>query len=155
MITNQELTLLLVEDSVEDYTAMQRIITKIDTKIVLHRTESAEEALDFLLHKGAYSASNGQSLRVPALIFLDLNLPGMDGRELLRQLKKDEQLKLIPIIVMTTSSNPRDVQECYRFGANSYQIKSVNYKKFSESILQLFLYCRSYALTTGLNSGFK
>ncbi len=70
--------------------------------------------------------------RVPSLILLDLNLPGTDGREVLEEIKQDEKLKIIPVIVFTTSSNPKDIESCYRFGVNSYVLKPINIDKSKE-----------------------
>lgn len=71
---------------------------------------------------------------------LDLNLPGTDGREVLAQVKQDQRLKVIPIVVLTTSSNPKDIDFCYRAGANSYLIKVVQLEQFTRSIGHLVHY---------------
>ena len=73
------------------------------------------------------------SLR-PSLILLDLNLPGTDGREVLRRIKQDDSLKLIPIVVFTTSNNPKDIEVCYRYGVNSYIVKPIDFAQLKRDI---------------------
>ncbi|MDD5578301.1 MAG: response regulator [Methylobacter sp.] len=140
MINSHKWAILLVEDSDEDAAALRRVIEKNNWQITLHRSVNVEDAMAFLRAQGGYNKSQEDDFIAPALILLDLNLPGTDGRELLRNMKKDELLKSMPIIILSTSSNPIDIEECYRYGANSYQIKSVNFAKFSDSINALFSY---------------
>ena len=72
------------------------------------------------------------------LVLLDLNMHGLDGREVLREIKTDENLRIIPVVVFTTSSNPRDIQSCYRFGANSYHLKPIDLYEF-EAVVQTII----------------
>lgn len=137
MSTQLEPLVLLIEDSDEDYAAMQCIVQKGGWNLVLHRVATADDALDFLCRRGAHEATTTER---PALILLDLNLPGMDGRELLVEIKADANLKSIPVVVLSTSKNPRDITVCYRSGVNSYQIKQVSYEKFFQSMQSLFAY---------------
>ena len=74
----------------------------------------------------------------PAIILLDLNLPGTDGREVLEQIKQDKSLKSIPVVIFTTSSNPRDIEACYQYGVNGYIIKPVDVNELKRTI-QVFL----------------
>lgn len=136
-----EHTILLVEDSDEDFLAFQRVLTqskRVEDSLNLVRCEKGSEALDYLNRRGRF-AMPAQSPQ-PALILLDLNLPGADGRAVLAQIKGDHRLRAIPIVIFTTSSNPRDVQECYAGGANSYVIKGVDYEQFKRSIRLLAEY---------------
>jgi CheY-like chemotaxis protein len=132
------LPILLVEDSDEDYAALVRALNSAVITMSLHRCTRGEEALAYLNQQGSYTNS-GQAPR-PALILLDLNLPGMDGRELLAAIKGNEQLKSIPVVVVTTSHNPRDVEWCYSHGANSYQVKPMDYPKFRDDMRLLVDY---------------
>ena len=91
-----------------------------------------DEALAFLYRTGRYA--DPQSAPRPGLILLDLNLPGTDGREVLRKIKQDETLKLIPVVVFTTSNNPKDIEACYRQGVNSYIVKPMNFNRLKHSI---------------------
>jgi CheY-like chemotaxis protein len=121
----QELTklILIVEDSDEDFEAICRIMRQASMAHPIFRCSDGEEALDYLYHQGNYTPQNAPK---PAIIILDLNLPGTDGREVLAEIKHDERLKLIPVIAWTTSSNPRDVEVCYRDGVNAYILKPID-----------------------------
>ncbi len=101
----------------------------------VHRCEDGEEALDYLYHRNQFS-DKVKSPR-PDLILLDLNLPGTDGREVLEEIKKDPKLKTIPVIVLTTSSDDKDIEKCYQAGANSYITKPVDLHGFFEAIQRL------------------
>jgi CheY-like chemotaxis protein len=131
-------SILLVEDSDEDYMAFTRALNDTAVTVSLPRCTRGEEALDYLYRRGRF-ADPAQAPR-PALVLLDLNLPGMDGRELLTMIKGDEQLKSIPVVVVTTSRNPRDVEWCYQHGANSYQVKAIGYQQFRDTMRLLVEY---------------
>lgn len=122
---------LMVEDSDEDFEAVRWAVRKLGRELPLLRCADGDTALDWLRGEGAYA---GQAPLWPALILLDLNLPGTDGREVLAELKQDPRLASIPVVVMTTSANPRDVRACYAQGANSYALKPVNFEKFVEQL---------------------
>jgi CheY-like chemotaxis protein len=129
--------LLVVEDSDEDFETFQRLLPRTsDVGLSVKRCVDGDDALDFLYQAGDYASDDPKEL--PKIILLDLNLPGTDGREVLAQLKQDEQLKMIPVVVLTTSSNPRDVESCYRSGVNSYMIKPTDIQQLRTSI-QLFI----------------
>jgi CheY-like chemotaxis protein len=126
---------LIVEDSQEDYAALNRSFSKVGILNPLKHCSDGDEALDYMYQRAGYE-DPGSAPR-PALILLDLNLPGTDGREILRQLKQDDQLKEIPIIVLTTSTDPRDITQCYRLGANSYVTKPTDPTRVTEIAQQL------------------
>ncbi len=132
------LPILLIEDSDEDYIALRRAWQQTGLRNPLYRCADGDEALEYLRQTGRYA--DAQSAPCPALILLDLNLPGTDGREVITIIKRDENLCLIPIVVMTTSSNPRDVRDCYCCGANSYQVKAADYDLFKQQIKRLAEY---------------
>jgi CheY-like chemotaxis protein len=117
--------ILLVEDSPDDVRLTQ--IALRDAKVVntLHVTRDGMEALEFLRREGKYTDSPR-----PDLILLDLNMPRMDGRELLEQIKRDEDLKRIPVVVLTTSQADEDILRCYNLHANAYISKPVDLKQF-------------------------
>ncbi len=130
--------LLVIEDSDEDYETTLRTLKKIGAAVTITRCIDGDDALDRLFRRGIYSAPT--SLPVPSLILLDLNLPATDGREVLEMLKRDQLLKLIPVVVLTTSSNPKDIEVCYRNGANSYLVKPVNLQQFTQQMKLVYDY---------------
>ncbi len=127
--------ILLVEDSPEDFETTQRAFRRSGLKNPIIRCADGDEALDFLHRRGGY-ADPDKSPR-PGVILLDLNLPGTDGREVLSDIKADPTLQQIPVIVLTTSSDERDVDACYRAGASSYIQKPVDLEGFMKAIERL------------------
>ncbi|TAG92494.1 MAG: response regulator [Oscillatoriales cyanobacterium] len=124
--------LLIVEDSHEDFEAIQRFLGKSSVAIPVYRCVNGEQALAFLYRTGIYS--NGKDSPRPGLIVLDLNLPGTDGREVLRQIKQDSNLKTIPVVVFTTSNNPKDVEDCYQYGVNKYIVKPIDFRQLKQNV---------------------
>jgi CheY-like chemotaxis protein len=124
--------ILLVEDNDQDYEATIRAFAKVRMANKVHRCENGEEALDYLFRRGAFS--DPIKAPRPALIMLDLNLPGTDGREVLAEIKQDLHLKKIPVVVLTTSSDERDIEKCYQEGANSIIQKPVSFDRLVEAI---------------------
>ena len=122
-----EQPLLIIEDSDEDFTALKRTIDRAQITQPVYRCEDGEEALDFLYHQEEYE-EEVTSPR-PALIVLDLNLPGTDGREVLATVKEDRDLQTIPIIIFSTSSNFKDIEACYRHGVSGYLVKPMDSKQ--------------------------
>ena len=136
--------ILLVEDSDTDYETTIRAFKKAKMANPIKRCEDGQEALDYLFQKNQYA--NPEESPRPELILLDLNLPGIDGREVLQEVKMDLSLRTIPIIVLTTSSDPVDIQKCYQAGANTFIHKPVNLPGFFEAIQRLKDYWFEVAL---------
>ncbi|WP_036483778.1 response regulator [Myxosarcina sp. GI1] len=132
----QERPLLIIEDSDEDFAALTRMMNKAKVSSPIYRCEDGEEALEFLYHQGEYEDAT-LSPR-PSLIILDLNLPGTNGREVLAELKQDNTLKSIPVIIFSTSSNPKDINACYHYGISGYIVKPMGTNRLNE-IVQTFL----------------
>lgn len=124
--------LLVVEDSDEDFSTFVRIVQEFQFQHPVYRACDGEDALDYLYQRGLYTDPR-QAPR-PAVIVMDLNLPGTDGREVIEQVKQDAVLKSIPIVVLTTSDNPRDVSSCYHFGINSYMLKPIGIPELRRTI---------------------
>lgn len=116
--------LLIAEDSDEDFVTLQRLMQRMQVSNPIYRCTDGDSVLDFLHRVGDYQDPNAAPR--PSVILLDLNLPGTDGRDVLEQLKQDQCLREIPIVVFTTSSNPKDIEFCYQKGANGYLVKPVN-----------------------------
>jgi CheY-like chemotaxis protein len=130
--------LLVIEDSDEDFEALSRVIAQVNTSpLTVNRCTNGEDALDFLHKTGKYGeAVTGlvSTHKPPDLIFLDLNLPGTDGREVLVIIKQHKTFKAIPVVVLSTSSNPKDIEACYQSGANGYMLKPLNSNKLKDLI---------------------
>jgi CheY-like chemotaxis protein len=137
MISNSQ-PILLVEDTPEDAEATLRAFKKAGMANPIYHCKDGDDALDYLRQIGTY-ADPAKAPR-PGMILLDLNMPGTDGREVLSAIKADDKLRQIPVIVLTTSADERDIQACYRDGANSYIQKPVDMKGFLESIQRLVDY---------------
>lgn len=124
METNESQTILIVEDSDDDFFATMRAFNKTNLANPIQRCTNGDQALDYLYQRGEFSAPG--KAPAPSIILLDLNLPGTDGREVLRLIKKDAMLMKIPVIVLTTSNAEQDIERCYAAGANSYVQKPVD-----------------------------
>lgn len=128
-------TILLVEDNPDDYEAAVRALRRAGLANPIVRCEDGDDALDYLFHRGAYA--DPRRWPRPGVVLLDLNLPGTDGRDVLAEIKRDGRLKKIPVIVLTTSSDERDIEACYGAGANSYVQKPVDLGGYLNAIQRL------------------
>lgn len=126
---------LLVEDNHEDFESTKRAFRKAGLVNNLYRCETGDDALRYLFRRGEYS--DPKTSPRPGIILLDLNLPGVGGHEVLREIKADANLKTIPVVILTTSKDGRDIQGCYDAGANSYMQKPVDLAGFFEAIARL------------------
>ena len=131
-------TILIVEDSDDDFLATERAFRKSTLSNPVRRCSNGDQALDYLYRRGEF-ADPANSPR-PGIMLLDLNLPGTDGREVLRVIKSDPKLHKIPVIVLTTSDAERDIERCYEAGANSYVKKPVDMQGFVLAIARLHDY---------------
>jgi two-component system, response regulator len=120
--------ILIVEDSPDDFEATKRAFTKANLRNKIQRAESGEEALTYLRNE-----SNPR----PGIILLDLNMPGLDGRKTLEIIKQTSHLQSIPVVVLTTSNDERDVEACYKLGANTYIQKPVDFDGLIAAIRRL------------------
>ena len=126
--------LLVVEDSNEDFLMLQRLMRRMSVQNPIHRCTNGDEVLEFLYQLGSEALRNSQVALRPSVILLDLNLPGIDGRDILDRLKQDKSFKEIPIVVFTTSSNPKDIELCYQKGANGYLVKPMDAQELKKTI---------------------
>jgi CheY-like chemotaxis protein len=127
----------LIEDSTEDYIVAQYILRRVTDRPIM-RCRDGESALAYLLRRDSYAEA--QDAPRPALILLDLNLPAMDGCEVLRQIKQDARLRTIPVVVCTTSAQPHDIDMCYQLGANSSMVKPVDFERLRYTLELLMRY---------------
>ncbi len=134
----KEKHILLVEDDPDD---VKLTLKALEKSRVANRVEvvwDGIEALDYLFGTGKF-AGRDMAIR-PQLILLDLKMPKMDGLEVLRRIRSDERTKLLPVVILTTSTEDRDRIESYKLGANSYIRKPVDFHQFADSVQQLGLY---------------
>lgn len=130
--------ILLVEDDPDDVALTLRAMKKSNISNELVVARDGVEALDYLFGTGAYAGRDPGIM--PVLILLDLNLPKINGLEVLRRIRSDERTQLLPVVILTSSREEQDLLNGYRLGANSYIRKPVNFNRFAEAIRQLGLY---------------
>jgi two-component system response regulator len=130
--------ILLVEDNPNDVELTLHAFRKNQISNRIHTARDGAEALDFLFGTGAYQ--HRSPALGPELVLLDLKLPLVDGLEVLRRLKADPRTRRIPVVVLTSSREDRDLDECYRLGVNSYIVKPVDFQQFTEAVRQVGLY---------------
>ncbi len=135
---NEPSTILLVEDNPDDEALTVRALKKSKVKNEVIVVRDGAEALDFLFARGQYSSRNTNNL--PQVMLLDLKLPKVDGLEVLRQVRADTRTKLLPIVILTSSKEERDLMEGYSNGCNSYIVKPVDMAQFTEAVQALELY---------------
>ncbi len=136
--------ILIVEDSEDDYEATIRAFKKANLNNPVFWCKSGREAIDYLKEEGRFKAS-AEVVR-PGLVLLDLNMPGIDGRKTLKLIKESVLLKKIPVIILTTSADERDIEDCYQMGANTYVQKPVSFEGLIEATKRLKEYWFEIAL---------
>jgi two-component system, response regulator len=130
--------ILLIEDNLHEAELTIRSLKKYNLANRLKHIDDGAEALDFIFSTGKFS--NSKSPFNPKLILLDLKLPKVDGLEILGKLKANESTKAIPVVVLTSSKEEKDIIESYKLGVNSYIVKPVNFDSFAHAISELGLY---------------
>src|SRR5579884_293497 len=138
MSTAETAEILLVEDNPNDVELTLRALRKqnLDNKVFVVR--DGAEALEFIFASGAYASRKVEAK--PKVVFLDLKLPKVDGIEVLRRVKADERTRAIPVVMLTSSQEERDVLETYRLGVNSYIVKPVDFSNFVHAVGELGVY---------------
>ncbi len=131
--------ILIVEDNDDDYEATARALKKNPNfNNPIYRCEDGQATLDYLLNVGEYTDKTAAPR--PAIILLDLNMPGKDGRMILSEIKQNPQLQLIPVVILTTSDDQKDVQSCYQAGANSFLKKPISLEDYTVALKNLIDY---------------
>jgi two-component system, response regulator len=144
MISNEveillnEVEILLVEDSMDDAELTIRALKKVNLANKLVHLEDGQQALDFLMGKGKYESSG--STNKLKVILLDIKMPKVDGIEVLRQIKSNELTRSIPVVIMTSSAEDKDMIASYNLGVNSYVVKPVHFESFAKAVTELGLY---------------
>jgi CheY-like chemotaxis protein len=132
MASNITYPLLVVEDNDKDFEILKWALKKLSITLPVYRCCDGDDALDFLYQRGVYQ--DAAKAPRPAIILLDLKLTATDGFEVLETIKHDEHLKMIPVVVWTTSSDPKDVEISFKQGANSYMLKPMTLDKLLQAI---------------------
>ncbi len=133
-----EIDILLVEDNSSDAEMTIGALTENNLVNKLWHVKNGAEALDFIFSEGQYAYR--QSYRNPKVILLDLKMPKVDGIEVLKRIRSDERTRTIPVVVLTSSNEDRDIKKCYDLGVNSYVVKPVEFDEFQKAISELGLY---------------
>jgi CheY-like chemotaxis protein len=137
-ISDKPIVILLVEDNPDHAFLIQKALRGNGVKNEIKAVVSGEQALDYLFHRGEFADS--AAFPRPGLILLDIRLPGIDGLEVLKRIKQDDELKVIPVCMLTTSAEESDLVTSYTNGANSYIQKPVEFDKFVDTVKELRLY---------------
>ncbi len=138
MPDRREVQILLVEDNPNDVELTLRALKKHNLANKVHVARDGVQALDYIFARGDHAGENVAD--IPKVILLDLKLPKVDGLEVLRKVKSDELTKMIPVVVLTSSREEKDMIESYKLGVNSYIVKPVDFDKFLRSVEDLGLY---------------
>jgi CheY-like chemotaxis protein len=133
----KEVTILIADDDPGHARLIEKNLFRAELHNPIKRFENGQEVLDFFFDKG--QARQGQ-LETSYLLLLDIRMPKVDGIEVLRRLKQDSELRKIPVIMLTTTDDPREVARCHALGCNNYMVKPVDYDKFAEAVQNLGLF---------------
>lgn len=137
MSTTRQVTILIAEDDAGHARLIEKNLTRGGLNNKIERFDNGQAVLDFLLGKGAGPKRIHDA---PYLLLLDIRMPQVDGVEVLRQIKQHPELRKMPVIILTTTDDPREVERCHQIGCSSYIVKPINYDKFAEAIKSLGLY---------------
>lgn len=133
-MTGEPITILLAEDDDGHASLIRRNLKRLAIPNEVARVRDGQEALDYVCRRGAFEA---RMTGMPLVLLLDINMPRMDGLETLRQMKTDATTAKIPVIMLTTTDDPVEVDRCYRLGCSAYVTKPVPYEEFVEAIKRL------------------
>ena len=138
MDSNKLVEILLVEDNPKDMELTLYSLRENKLANNIETVRDGEEALDFIFCRNAYA--NRSMDNKPKVILLDLKLPKVNGLEVLQQIKNDDRTKTIPIVVLTSSREDKDLEECYKLGVNSYMVKPIDFNQFTTAVREIGLY---------------
>jgi CheY-like chemotaxis protein len=132
-----EITILIADDDAGHARLIEKNLARAGLHNSIRRFEDGQQVLDFFFSKSGVSQHRADSAY---LLLLDIRMPKVDGVEVLRRLKENRELRKIPVIMLTTTDDPREVDRCHSLGCNSYMVKPVDYEKFAEAIKNLGLF---------------
>jgi CheY-like chemotaxis protein len=132
-----EVSILLVEDDPGHARLIEKNLRRANVTNTIHHITDGQQAVDYLFCEGEYADRQRSS---PLLVLLDLNMPVLDGYQVLERMKADERTKRIPVIILTTTDDAREVTRCYELGCNVYITKPVDYDQFAEAMRKLGLF---------------
>jgi CheY-like chemotaxis protein len=138
MNETNEIEILLVEDNQDDLDMALRSLRKANLTNRIQTVRDGAEALEFIFCEGTFAGRKFEN--PPKVILLDLKLPKIDGMEVLKRIKSDPRTKMIPVVILTSSKEQRDVIESYNLGVNSYIVKPVNFEQFAAAVQELGMY---------------
>jgi CheY-like chemotaxis protein len=145
-----DITILLVEDDPGHTRLIEKNLRRANIKNEMVFATNGQEALDYLFGEGAYENKQHAGR---LLVLLDLNMPVLDGYQVLERMKRDERTKSIPVIILTTTDDAREVSRCYELGCNVYITKPVDYEQFSEAMRKLGLFLMVVMIPEGGSGG--
>ena len=137
MNMKQEVVIIIAEDDLGHARLIEKSLKRVGLHNPIQRCENGQEVLDFLFRHGPGPHRRSDTAY---LLLLDIRMPKVDGVEALRQIKEDAALRKLPVIMLTTTDDPREIERCHLLGCNSYIVKPVDYDKFAEAISQLGLF---------------
>jgi CheY-like chemotaxis protein len=147
----QDVAILLVEDDPGHTRLIEKNLRRANVKNEIAFATNGQEALDYLFCEGEYANNQHPS---HLLVLLDLNLPVLDGYQVLERMKSDDRTKRIPVVILTTTDDPREVARCYELGCNVYIAKPVDYEQFSEAMRKLGLFLMVVMIPDGGSGGY-
>ncbi len=146
MSSVQEVTILLVEDDAGHARLIEKNLRRSNITNDVVTVSDGQQALDYLFGEGEYAE---MERALPLLVLLDLNMPVLDGYQVLERMKAGEHTKRIPVVILTTTDDTREVSRCYDLGCNVYMTKPVDYQQFSEAIRKLGLFLSVVTIPNG------
>jgi len=146
MLNHQEVTILLVEDDPGHARLIEKNLRRSNINNEIVTLTDGQQAVDYLFAQGQYG---GRKRPSPLLVLLDLNMPVLDGYQVLERMKASEETKRIPVVILTTTDDAREVERCYNLGCNVYITKPVDYEQFAEAIRKIGLFLSVVTIPDG------
>lgn len=137
MNITQQVVIIIADDDVGHARLIEKNLRRVGLGNVIQRCENGQEVLDFLFRRGQ---GPHRQKDTAYLLMLDIRMPKVDGVEALRQIKEDVSLRKLPVIMLTTTDDPREIERCHLLGCNSYVVKPVDYDSFADAIAQLGMF---------------